>query len=211
MSAVFVQLYNGIDIVILHSLGKTAELGLYSAAFRLNALLVTGVSLMNSAMLPVLASESLATPRRFRGVMTQYTFVASALAAILVALAIFGSNILVTLAYGNGYLQAGQYARLLLLGAAALAINGAVAQPLLATGRERAVTLQVAATAIVCGVANLLLIPKFGAIAAAWVYLSAAVFGTVCLLPAYWNLLRGGPAAVVSRLQPSPCEVEELA
>ncbi len=211
MSAVFVQLYNGLDIILLRFFGRASDLGLYSASFRLNALCLTPISLMNAAMLPLLSSESLETPQRFRAVMKHYIRLASSAALFIVVIAIFASNLVITFVYGHSYGQAGQYLRFLLLGSAALALNGAIAQPLLATGRERVVTFQVAVTALSCGLANFICIPKFGAMAASWVYLGAAILGTVWLLPAYRVLLRDGPAPGQQAPHPSQYEVDEVA
>jgi O-antigen/teichoic acid export membrane protein len=75
--------------------------------------------------------------------------------------------------------------RILLLAAAVLVVNGAIAQPLLVVGRESTVTRQILISSTFYVVLNLLLIPPLGSYGAAWVFVGTAALGTAWLIPVY--------------------------
>jgi O-antigen/teichoic acid export membrane protein len=84
-----------------------------------------------------------------------------------------------------------------MLGGAVQTINGALAQPLLAADRESVVARQITGTAIVFLILNAIVIPKLGAMGAAWVYVGSVTVGTIWLVPGYRKLVNshGTPPA----------------
>jgi O-antigen/teichoic acid export membrane protein len=184
-SAVLVQVANGVDILILQANRSSAEVGIYSASFRLMSFLLLAISLVNTVMFPMLSAEHYANANNFRHLLKLYWFIAGGLAGLLLLIGLTLAPVLIDLVYGDQYVLSVPLFRILLLAAAVFVMNGAIAQPLLVVGRESTVTRQILISSTFYVVLNLLLIPRFGGYGAAWVYVASAVLGTAWLIPVY--------------------------
>jgi O-antigen/teichoic acid export membrane protein len=184
-SAVLVQVSNGVDILILQAHRSSAEVGIYSASFRLMSYLLLAISLVNTVMFPMLSAEHYASARNFRHLLKLYWLIAGGIAGLLLLIGLPLAPVLIDLVYGDQYALSVPLFRILLLAAAVFVVNGAIAQPLLVVGRESTVTRQILVSATFYVGMNLLLIPRFGSYGAAWVYAASAVLGTIWLIPVY--------------------------
>ena len=188
--AVVTQVFAGVDVVLLGMWRPPEEVGIYSAAFRLVAFLLLGISLINTAVFPMVAAASQHGASRFVAIARLYRLVAVVIALCLVLVGIPLAPMLLKLAYGDSFSAAVPLMRWLIVGTAVQTLNGALAQPLLAAGREAAVTHQSTGTAVIFLGLNAIAIPRFGAAGAAAVYTISVFVGTVWLVPAYLKLLR---------------------
>ena len=184
LTSIITQLFNGSDVIILHAFRSDREVGLYSSSFRLMGFITLAISLINSAMFPVLSTNS-KDKDIFRHLLRFYLYVSLSVAFVILVLGANFSNYIIAQLYGKEYLDSVPTFRILLLAAAVLTVNGAIAVPLLAYGKESCITRQVAFTAVLYLGSNMVLIPRFGPNGAAWVYLGAVLFGTIWLIPTY--------------------------
>ena len=189
-SAFLVQVYNGVDIVILQMFRTPSEVGLYSASFRLIGIFVAAISLLNMTMFPMLSAEYGRNTVIFGKLLKLYLLTALVIAFILLVVALPTASLLVNISYGSQYLGSVSFLRILIVAASVLTLNGAIAQPLLATGHEASVFKQILATAVLNVVLNLILIPRYGAHGAALAYTVSSIFATVWLLPIYSKRMR---------------------
>jgi len=186
-SAFLIQVYNGIDIVILQLFRTASEVGLYSASFRLIGLFVAAISVLNMAMFPMLAAEYGKNEVMFGKLLKLHLLSALGIAFLLLVVALPTVSLLVNISYGSQYLGSVSFLRILIIAASVLTLNGAISQPLLASGHEAAVFKQILLTALLNVVLNLILIPHFGAYGAALTYLISVIFATAWLLPIYYK------------------------
>lgn len=195
--AMVAQVYVGVDVLMLGACRPLDEVGVYSAGFRLVAFFLLAITLVNTGMFPILAAESEKGGAGFNAALRLYGFVAALMVIPVLILGVGLAPLVVKLAYGSGFGATVPLLRILTLGGAVLTINGALAQPLLAAGCEHVVTRQSVATAIIYVTLNAVVIPRFGASGAAWVFVASVTIGTVWLVPAYRRLVRSSRPRLV--------------
>ncbi|MDD2660737.1 MAG: oligosaccharide flippase family protein [Methylococcales bacterium] len=175
-------LYFRSDMVLLEFL-KTpqAEIGLYGVAYRLIEALILLASPMGLILFRDFRQNSDMPDRMVRQVLLP-PMAWAMLAGIGLALSIwFSSDMIISLAYGQAYQSASKL--LAILGCSLIFIlpNGILNQAALALGLERWFASSATITAIINIAGNLLFIPVYGALAAAWMtVLTEAVLG-ICV------------------------------
>ncbi|NLV29624.1 MAG: flippase [Acidobacteria bacterium] len=191
MSSLFVQIYHGSDILILQMTRSPAEVGQYSAGFRLMSMGIAVIALINVWMFPILSAEYGRDPGVFRHLRKMYYATAGVISGIILGVGLPLAPRIVLWVYGDEYRNTMPILQILMIAAAVLTINGALSQPLLAAGSESGVFWQILFTAVVNVVLNLSFIPSYGAAAAAGVYLASQVFGTLWLFFLYRRRMKG--------------------
>jgi O-antigen/teichoic acid export membrane protein len=159
-------LYFRCDVVLVRALSGDAEVGLYSAAYRVFEALLILPSAVMAVALPRLARAQ-DSPR--------WTLLEARLAAGLTALGVlvslpvyFARAAIVTLAFGPDFARAAASLRILALTVPACFLNFAVCQFLIARGRERAYLVLVSGMLVLNVSVNLVVVPRLGGPGAAW-------------------------------------------
>lgn len=171
-------LYFRADMVIFQYLGLVKlDVGKYGVAYRLIEAVVLFASPVGLILFRRFRQDSVAPVRMVREMLPALLGAALIGVGLVLILWLF-SNDIIALAYGTAYQGAGGL--LMILGCSLIFIlpNGVLNQAALALGLERwfAVSATVAAVTNIAG--NLLLIPIYGAVAAAWMtVLTEAVLG----------------------------------
>ena len=175
---IFVQVYFGTDILLLGYFRPAEEVGYYAAAFRLFGLLNLILSLVNSAIFPVLSDFGENDQPKFFKLIRRYLAFNIVLGSLLmIVFSLFGRPI-IQLLYGPAFASSAAPFKILILGIVILMCNGPFAQPLLAKGHERRVLVTVIVCAIFNFAGNLLFIPRYGAMASAVVFVLSLLLGT---------------------------------
>ena len=138
--AIVTQVFVGVDVVMLGIWRAPEEVGIYAAAFRLVAFLLLGISLINTAVFPMVAAAGQRGASALVAIVKLYWMVALAVAACLLLVGLPMTPMFLKLAYGDGFRAAVPLMRILIVGSAIQTLNGALAQPLLAVGKEMTVT-----------------------------------------------------------------------
>lgn len=161
-------IYFRIDIVMMDRLGVApADIGRYAAAYRLfegGVLLLAPAATIFFRELRLRWQDGAATRgllRRALGVVTVLALAGSAVAHLL-------AEPLLVLAYGADYAGAAPLFSWLLVAFLFLAPNYVLTQASVALGLERRYAVAVCVAAVVNVLLNLWLLPRFGALGAAW-------------------------------------------
>jgi len=169
------------DVVLLGLLGRQADVGAYTAAYRVTFLVLgIGVALTTS-LWPAAARAQ--TPAALGQVITRALELLAAIGLPLVVGGIVLADPLMSLLFGREFAVGGPMLRWLLLSVGLALAHGAYSVALLASGatrRELGIMATAAAVNVLC---NLVLIPTYGARGAAVVTaLSEGVALTLCVL-----------------------------
>lgn len=184
--------YFRIDIVMLHNLtGNDAEVGYYSAAYRLLEAVILLVAPAATIFFRELRLrwQDLAVVRSGIG---RALAVMTVLASLIVGLTYLIGPWLIQLAYGDGYRSSYPLLIWIMLSLFFILPNYVLTQGAIALNRERFYALAACLAAGVNIGLNWLLIPSHGALGAAWATLATeAVLGLI-LSVGMWRWLRAG-------------------
>jgi PST family polysaccharide transporter len=179
LATLFSLLYFKGDVVILKAFAGNAEVGAYSAAYKIFEGLMIVPSVVLAATFPPLARAQGDAERQRRWEV--------ALAALLLTLGMavafgvyFTSDRAVALIYGAGFVRAGPSLRVLALALPILFLNYGLTHFLIARDLERRNLLFAGLMLVVNVIANLLLIPRFAGPGAAGATLVTEVALTIC-------------------------------
>jgi len=173
------ELTNQLQIIMLGGLAHARDAGLYAAAWRLASLMSFGLAALSTVSGPMIASAY------HRGESGELGRLASVSARIALAFAIPAAIVLwlagpaLLSLFGKDFVAAYPVLLVLIFGALANAFTGVVAYLLTLTGREVAALGIFAGALTLSAALNVLLIPQWGAVGAAF----ASAAGTL-----FWNL-----------------------
>lgn len=193
--SVFVLIYGRIDIILLNQLTNSSQVALYGVAYKFFDVLSTISATIMIVLFPALARAYAEGHSNGKRLYTQvFTLMAAIGLPMAFAVLVF-RPILLTILVGPGFSAAATALPGLML-AIALIFPSTVASYMLVVVRHQRWNLPMAVVACVLNIGlNLLLIPQFGFVAAAWI--TAATEGFVIL----FNLTAVG---ITARLFPSP-------
>ena len=194
--------YNRLDPILLRRLATDADAGIYAGAFRLLDALTMVCYLVSVPLLPVFSrlcredngGELTGTLRLVFWPLMLFA-VGSAVACSLLA------EPLMQLFYHEGYAPYVPVFRVLIFGLVPIGITYIFGTLLTAGGRLRQLNLLATATLAINIAANLLLIPRLGAVGSAWAALTAQTFMAVAQLLLAVRIYRL-PAAAFLPLNP---------
>jgi O-antigen/teichoic acid export membrane protein len=174
LGGVFGNVSNRIDAVLLQVLAGERVVGLYGAMYRIVNGVTAGMSAVALALYPALLDGV----RRRSLNRAARLFIAAPLVAgagILIA-TLCGADVVAVWLYGESFAEARPILRALLFAAAAQSVLPFVAKALIALGLERALPRGQLVAAALNVALNVLLIPGYGALGAAWATVAADGF-----------------------------------
>jgi O-antigen/teichoic acid export membrane protein len=163
------MIYVRIDVLLLSLLSGSAEVGLYGVGARFVEVAIGFPALFFAAVFPVLAGAAgVADLERLRAV-AQRAFDVLVLAAVPFVLgSLLTAPEIVRLLAGGGFSGATTPLRVLSIGGGLVFVNGMLSYLLIALGRQKATFfLNLGMVTLNVGL-NLVLIPRYGAVGAAW-------------------------------------------
>lgn len=188
-----VIIYQRIDQVMIGQMIDNASVGFFSVASRIVEILIFIPSILAHTIAPILvkAREESVTDyemksRRFMSISI-YATLALSLATSLLA------HWVILLLFGKSYLPAVIVLQILSFKAVSVALSNSAGCMLVAEGLQRYAICRDALGCIVCITLNLILLPRYGIVAAAWVaILSNIAAGYVAdlFIPSYRHLFR---------------------
>ena len=179
LATLFSLLYFKGDVVILKAFSSNAEVGAYSAAYKIFEGLMIVPAVVLAATFPPLARAK-GNPERQRRWEAALVMLLLALGAAVAVAVYFGSGPIVALVYGAGFARAVPSLRVLAAALPILFLNYGLTHFLIARDLERR-NLQFAALMLLINVsANLLVVPRLGGPGAAWATLVTEVALTIC-------------------------------
>jgi O-antigen/teichoic acid export membrane protein len=163
-----VLLYNSADQLILKAAQGNQAVGIYGGAYRIIQLPMAALYTVTASAFPLLAGASQMDPAAADRTVRRLTWMAAA-AGLAIALVVWALRApIIRLVYGEAYRDS---ARALGVLAFVLPLDFVISvkgMAYIARGRERATLVCVLLAAITNVVANLIWIPRYGMMAAAW-------------------------------------------
>jgi O-antigen/teichoic acid export membrane protein len=162
------MVYDQIDTVMLRYMRGETELGSYVASYRLMAMALSFVPILGQIFFPLLSQSSGQNSQDEQRYLRWLGQASIGLALPIAAGGFILAEPLTRFALGTQYVGAGILFRWLTLTIVAGPLASYFGAQLIPAGREKKYLLAVAAGAVVNVILNLFLIPRFGAIAAAF-------------------------------------------
>jgi O-antigen/teichoic acid export membrane protein len=179
--AIMTKVYLTIDLVLLGWLVSGSRLGDYAAASKLLTVLATVAGVVVAGALPAISSLVGRTGDLEALIGRIWTWLAVGAVPIFVAVALFAPLIVKAL-MGHGYEQAVPLLRILSLAGGIGVVNNLLGNLMIAFHKTRALFMQNAAAIILNVVGNLILVPKVGVAASAWLTAGCEVLVLVAAL-----------------------------
>ncbi|MAE70135.1 MAG: hypothetical protein CME06_06660 [Gemmatimonadetes bacterium] len=200
-SSVFYVIYGQIDTVMLANMRGAAEVGIYSAAYKLVALMNLVPAALSAAILPRAFALGPTARNRLRALFgANARYLAAIAIPVAATIGIFAGPIREIL-MGEAYAGTELLLRILAIQIVLRFLSYAPADALYALGRERSrVAIQGSAAAVNI-VLNLMLIPRIGAAGAAIATVATEVL-VLALMTRQASLSLGGLGVAASTLRP---------
>ena len=162
----FITIYNSMNIVMLGFMKSDSETGIYSAAFKFVGLTIAPSAIINIAFFPLVArAESEEQKARALKVYSKGLYFVGSILTFIIC--IFASYF-IKFTYGSDYLSSIPVLQVLMLTVLIMYMNTAYYPPLVAWKKEKIVMYAIGAGAVINIILNLILIPLYGAMGAAW-------------------------------------------
>ncbi len=183
--AIFAQVYNGLDIVLLGLFKSPEEVGYFTVARRAIGGSTLLMVFLANALLPRLSATFSSDLCQFNSATRKFLKVSSLLAVFVFLPLIALSDRIITLALGSEYLPASVPFKIMGLGLIIVLFNLPFSTGLIAAGKEKEVLKQVLASASLSVILNIFLMPEYGMIGAAISFLCAEMLAITWILWAY--------------------------
>lgn len=183
--AIFAQVYNGLDIVLLGLYRRAEEVGYFTIARRAIGGFTLLMICLANALLPRLSSTFSKDIEQFKSATGKFLKVSLFLTVFVFLPLIIFSSPLIYFALGNEYLPASLPFKIMAVGFLMVLFNLPCSTGLVAAGFEKEVLKQVCASAVLNIASNIILMPKYGMIGASISFLFAEALALVWILWAY--------------------------
>jgi O-antigen/teichoic acid export membrane protein len=164
-AAILVQIYISFDTILLGYMRSPQEVGVYTAAYKIITVLTIIPGLIFQAFLPELSTPS--SEERSRMTMMRYQMILILSGALVGIVGMMLARFMLVGIFGESFESGIAAFQILLFTTMIIYFNVALANPLLAWGREKEYLLIVGAGACINIVLNISLIPRYGIIGAA--------------------------------------------
>ena len=173
--SVSITIYTSLDSVMLGFLSSTAEIGFFAAATKMKTILTSAVSSVGTVMLPRMSAYvSQGKVEDFRIMISKSLNLIFLLTVPLCLYFFIMSDATIDFLAGAGYVAAVIPMRILSFTVFFIGVTNVLGlQVLVPTGREKWTAVSTLIGAFVDFIVNLFLIPKLGAIGAAWATFAA--------------------------------------
>ena len=192
-----VQVYLTIDVAILGWLVTGPSLGNYAAASKMLAMLASISGLAVGAALPAFSTSADRPAELMRITTRVWHWLVAAALPCFVGAAVF-APLAVTVTVGHGYESAATYLRILSLAGIVGVSSTFFGHILVAQGRVRPLLIQNAIAVVANIGGNLVFVPRYGVVAAAWITVLTEVIVCVGALITLRTTVSFGPWAAVA-------------
>ena len=184
--AIFAQVYNGLDIVLLGFFKGPEEVGCFTVARRVIGGATLLMVFLANALLPRLSSTFLSKDLgQFKSATHKFLKISAFLAAFVLFPVILLSDGIISFALGSEYLPAALPFKIMAVAFMFIMFNLPYSTGLIAAGFEKAVLKQVFTSAVVSVTLNIFLMPRYGMIGASISFLAAEAVAIVWILWIY--------------------------
>ncbi len=177
-SSFMIAIYYNLDMVMLGYMKPERDVGIYSAAYKIFLAGIIPISLVLNSFFPSLSKIGLNKSFEFRKIIKQYAFFMFGTGIVICMFIFFDADLIVNLIFGKQYTNAEAPLLILALNILVISVNVFLGNPLIAWGKQKHYSFAVAFGALANIILNILLIPKYTYVGAAFATLlsEAAVF-----------------------------------
>ncbi|OGL73844.1 hypothetical protein A3C96_02080 [Candidatus Uhrbacteria bacterium RIFCSPHIGHO2_02_FULL_60_10] len=197
ISIAFNLVYLKSDVIILSLFRPDAEVGLYGAAYKVLDVVTVVPTIFMGLVLPILTARWTAgdRPDFARKLGRAFDFMCLLAVPLAVGAWVVGRDLMILVA-GNDFAPSGDLLAILMLAGSAVFWSALYGHAVVALGRQRLMIWGYAADAVISLLLYFLLIPRFGAVAAAWVTVFSEVFIAIVtgIAVTRWSSTRPGLA-----------------
>ena len=173
LASTAVLVYNSADQLILKAVQGNQAVGIYGSAYRIIQLPMAASYTVMASAIPFLVGAARTDPAAADRTVRRLTWIA-AVAGLAIAVVVWAlREPIVRLVYGNAYLDSARALGVLAFAVPLDFVISVKGTAYVAAGRERGTLVCVLLAAITNVVANLIWIPRFGMMAAAWTTLAS--------------------------------------
>lgn len=183
--AIFAQVYNGLDIVLLGLFRGPEEVGYFTIARRAIGGATLLMVFLANALLPRLSSTFSNDLLQFNSATRKFLKISSFLTVFVFLPFIALSDHIISFALGSEYLPASLPIKIMGFGLILIVFNLPYSTGLVAAGFEKEVLKQVLASAFLSVVLNVFLMSKYGMTGAAISFLCAEILALIWILRAH--------------------------
>ncbi|MCX5667966.1 MAG: flippase [Candidatus Omnitrophica bacterium] len=183
--AIFAQVYNGLDIVLLGLFKSPEEVGYFTIARRAIGGCALLMVFLANALLPRLSATFSNDVSQFNSATGKFLKVSSFLTVFVFLPLIALSDHIISFALGGEYLPACLPFKIMGLGLIIVLFNLPFSTGLVAAGKEKEVLKQVLASASLSVILNIFLMPEYGMMGAAISFVFAEILAIIWILWAY--------------------------
>lgn len=189
MAVLVVRVYYSFDTILLGAMDRPEAVGWYNAALKIAQLLVVAAGLIQASFAPFIAKEA-ANPSQLDGVVLRFGILLTVIGGLAGGVIMLLKDFIVTTLYGASYYHAGPPLLVLSIAMMVNYMATAFTAALIFGGRQKAYLKIVVIATLFNVVLNILLIPKFSCLGAAWANLGFNVALLGLSVPAYLKIGR---------------------
>ena len=198
--AIFAQVYNGLDIVLLGFFRSPEEVGYFTIARRIIGGATLLMVFMASALFPRLSSTFLSKDiKQFQAATHKFLKIAAFLAVFVLLPLILLSGRLISFALGSEYAPAAAPFKIMAVAFIFVMFNLPYSTGLVAAGFEKEVLKQVFVSALLSVILNMILMPKYGMIGASISFFAAEALAITWIIWIYHRHIGVKPFAYIKR------------
>lgn len=188
ISIAFNLIYLKADTLILSLVRTQSEVGLYGAAYRIIDVLSNVPMMFMGIMLPLLTfAWAIGDKDHFKHYFRRAFDIVSLMILPIVAGGIFLARPLMTFLAGRDFADSGIYLQILFVALLAIFYGAVPAHAIIALKKQRAIIWWYIVDAIISLTGYIILIPRFGGVAAAWVTVFSEVFIAIATATMVWR------------------------
>jgi len=195
LSIAFNLIYLKGDIIALSLFRPQAEVGLYGAAYKVLDVITVIPMIFMGLVLPLLAASWSERKHEEFARRLRRAFDALILAALPLSVGAFAvSSDLMSLVAGTQFAESGKLLSILMIAGATVFLSALFGHAVVAVGLQRQMIVAYAADAIISIFLYIILIPKVGAVGAAWVTVFSEAFILLACAGGVWYKTRVLPS-----------------
>ncbi len=167
-ASIMIGIYYNLDMVMLGYMKPESDVGIYNAAYKIFLLGLVPIQLIFSAYFPTLSRIGLSKSREFRDTMKNYGKIIIGLGIVTGIFLLMFSERIVLLVFSESYLASSLPLSILAINVIIISINVCLGNPMTAWGKQKEYAVAIMFGAIANIILNLILIPKYSYIGAAY-------------------------------------------
>lgn len=174
-SSFMVAIYYNFDIVMLGYIKSERDVGIYSAAYKIILVGIVPFSLILNSFFPSLSKIGLIDSKEFWNTLKNYSLFMFTTGITIAAMLFFNSDLIIKIIFGSKYALASIPLSILTMNLLIVGVNIFFGNPLIAWGKQKQYSIAIALGAITNIILNIILIPKYSYIGAAYATLMSEV------------------------------------